>query len=308
MSQDKGESYRSVWTYLMTTAFKQDFVDVAGLRTRYVEAGSPDAPPLMLLHGTGAHWEVFCANIGPLSERFHVFAIDLMGCGFTDKPDKAYETWDYANHVVAFMDLMGVRKASFVGSSLGTWVTMRIAVTQPERVDRMVLVAPSGYFPLPERTLQAARLRSGITEPPTWEQTVTVVSQLLYDPAKTLVDDIVAVRQRIYSHPDIARIMPRMLTLMDPELRARNNLTDDEWRGVVHPVLLIEHVDDDDVFLKTARKVATLLPNARLEPIQEVSHLAQLESPQVFNRLALEFLAPAAAETREPEGLPGELN
>jgi pimeloyl-ACP methyl ester carboxylesterase len=269
----------------MTVPFKQDFIDVDGLRTRYLEAGRPDAPPLMLLHGTGGHWEAFCANIEPLSERFHVFAIDMLGCGFTDKPDKPYETWTYAAHAVSFMDKMGIGKASFIGISLGSWIATRIAFEHPERVERIVLIAPTGYF-----ARKSTSVRNNIDKPITWDQTVEVLSELLYDPKKTLMDDIVAVRQRVYSDPDIGRIMPRMLTLMDPEARARNNFSEEQWRSINHPTLLIENVDDEDIFLKTARKVVTLLPNSRLAPISEVSHWAQLESPDVFNKLALEFL------------------
>jgi hypothetical protein len=51
------KDYRSVWTYLMRTPFRQDYIDVRGLKTRYVEAGHPGSPAVFLLHGTGGHWE-----------------------------------------------------------------------------------------------------------------------------------------------------------------------------------------------------------------------------------------------------------
>jgi 2-hydroxy-6-oxonona-2,4-dienedioate hydrolase len=272
MTPDKSATYRSLWSHMMTTPFRQGYLTAGGLRTRYVEAGEPDLPPLVLLHGTGGHWEAFCANIGPLSEHFHVFAPDMMGCGFTDKPDQPYEVKDYVAHVTAFMDAVGVPRADFIGVSLGAWVCTRLALAHPQRAGRMILVAPTGYYPV---------------------SPAKVLARLYHDPAKSLVDDMVAVRHRVYSLPNMKQIMPRLLTLFDPETRLRNNLSDDEWRRIESPVLLIENVDSDDVYLKTARTVVNLLPRARLHPMTEVSHWAQFEKPDEFNQVALAFLREA---------------
>lgn len=284
--------YRSVWTCLAEVPFRQDFAEFGGLRTRYVVAGDEDAPPLVLLHGTGGHWEAFCANIGPLSRCFRVYALDMMGCGFTDKPDKPYEVKDYAAHVIAFMDGMKIAKAGFIGVSLGSWVSTCIALHHPERVSRMVLVAPTGYYPLDPAFKKASQVRTAAAKAPTWESARAVLARLLYDP-DDVMDDLVAVRLRVYSHPQIEKLMPRMLTLLDEEARLRNNFSDDQWRSIATPTLLIENLDTEDVFLRTARKVVTLMPNARLAPIHKVAHWAQLEQPDEFNRVAIAFLEEA---------------
>lgn len=294
MTLDKSQTYRSVWSHMMTTPFRQGYLTAGGLRTRYVEAGEAHLPPLVLLHGTGGHWEAFCATIGPLSEHFHVFAPDMMGCGFTDKPDKPYEVKDYVAHVVAFMDAVGVDHADFIGVSLGAWVCTRLALAHPARAGRMILVAPTGYYPLAPGVQGSVDARRSSADNPTWDNTAKVLARLYHDPGKSLVDDIVAVRQRIYSLPGLKQIMPRMLTLFDPEVRLRNNLSDDEWRSIQSPVLLIENVDSDDVYLKTARTVVNLLPQARLHPMTEVSHWAQFEKPDEFNQVALDFLRAGA--------------
>ncbi len=291
MTLDRSATYRSVWARLMTTAFRQAYVQAAGLRTRYIEAGEPGRPQLVLLHGTGGHWEAFCENIHELAQHHHVYALDMLGCGFTDKPDRPYEIRDYVEHVTAFMDVMGIERAAFIGVSLGAWVSTRLALAHPGRVSRMILVAPTGYFPLAASVQGSLDARRSSADDPTWDKTRAVLARLYHDPEKSLVDDIIAVRQRVYSLPGMQKIMPRMLTLFDPEIRLRNNLSDDEWRRITAPVLLIEHVDTDDVYLRTARTVVGLLPNARLAPIRETSHWSQFENPKVFNELALAFLA-----------------
>jgi 2-hydroxy-6-oxonona-2,4-dienedioate hydrolase len=70
MTADRGTTYQSVWRFLMQVPFRQDYVEAAGLRTRYVQAGRADRPAVLMLHGTGGHWEAFCANLGPMSEHF----------------------------------------------------------------------------------------------------------------------------------------------------------------------------------------------------------------------------------------------
>lgn len=290
MSLEPTQAYRSVWNYLMETPFKQGYVTVGGLNTRYVEAGEPEMPKLVLLHGTGGHWEAFCANLGPLSKHFHCFAFDLMGCGFTDKPDKPYEIASYVEHALAFMDHMGVKRASLIGVSLGSWIGARLAQQNPDRVERMILIAPPGLLALPKSVNAALNTRRASAADPSWKNITSVMERLYYDP-KTLMDDLVAVRQRVYSLPGLDKIMPRMLTLFDPEIRMRNNLTTEEWKGIKTPTLVVEHIDSPDLYLDTARELQKLIPNIEAVVMPKTSHWPQFENPDFFNRVAVEFLA-----------------
>ena len=60
--------YRSIWTYLNTVPHKLAFLDAGGIHTRYLEAGDPDGPVVVLLHGTAGSLENYCANYGPLEK------------------------------------------------------------------------------------------------------------------------------------------------------------------------------------------------------------------------------------------------
>ncbi len=87
--------YESIWKHLSKVAFTQDWVDAGGVRTRYIRAGQPESPALIMLHGTAGSHEGFCANLGAHAEHFNCFAIDLVGAGLTDKPDHDYEISTY---------------------------------------------------------------------------------------------------------------------------------------------------------------------------------------------------------------------
>jgi pimeloyl-ACP methyl ester carboxylesterase len=289
MSEDRGAHYQSVWKHMMTVPFRQDYVMADGLRTRYVQAGSATSPALLLLHGTGGHWETFCANLGALSQHFNCYAVDMMGCGFTDKPDKPYEIKDYVAHLIAFMNEVGITSASLVGVSLGAWVGTRMALAFPDRVDRMILISPPGLLPLRAASASTIANRRASAADPSWENISKVLSNLVYD-KNALMDDMIAVRQRVYSLPGIQQIMPRMLTLFDPDIRARNNLSEQEWRSLRKPALVIAHVDSPDLYLETAEKIMDLLPMAQRVDMRKTSHWSHFEDPQTFNKLAIEFL------------------
>jgi len=69
------ENYRSIWMYLKELEFRQGFVEIpvngVPVRTRYAEAGGPDKPHAILLHGTGGHWETFAPNLTALRGDRH---------------------------------------------------------------------------------------------------------------------------------------------------------------------------------------------------------------------------------------------
>src|SRR5438128_9809255 len=145
-AQPSGDSYRSIWTELRQVAFRQAWVEAAGVRTRYAEAGPAeggptDAPALVMLHGTGGHWETFSANLGPHSGHFRCVAIDMIGNGFSGKPDIDYEIPVYVNHVHAVMDALGITRASFIGLSLGSWVPPRLALDTPDRLEKLIFLS-----------------------------------------------------------------------------------------------------------------------------------------------------------------------
>lgn len=89
------------------------------MRTRYLSAGNPDQPLLILIHGTGGHLEAYSRNIAAHAEHFWTVAIDLVGHGLSDKPAGDYEIKDYTRHVIDVIRALGRDKAHVSGESLG---------------------------------------------------------------------------------------------------------------------------------------------------------------------------------------------
>src|ERR1700738_3644772 len=184
------DDYRSIWMYLKELEFRQGFVDIgvngAAVRTRYAEAGGPDRPHAILLHGTGGHWETFAPNLAALSEHFHCVAIDMVGNGFYDKPDYDYEIAVYIEHVLGVMDRFGMPRAHFIGMSLGAWGPSTIAVEDPERGEKMILMSPAGKEAAASNMARIRAERTKAVNEPTWESLHAVFAHLIAEEAHRL--------------------------------------------------------------------------------------------------------------------------
>ena len=283
------QPYRSIWTELLGTPFRQAWINAGGLKTRFIQAGDPSKPALVMLHGTAGSLENFAANIAAHAQHFNCIAFDMIGSGMTDKPNYDYETNHYVAHAIDFLNAIGVKKASVIGLSLGARVASRLAIDYPDMVERLILLSATAYFPAKPIQEDIKRSRSAAVANPTWNSIVEIFEGLFHDPSKVW-DDLIATRLTIYSRPDMKSAMPHILALLDPAVYNRNRITDDDWKRLRAPTLIIAAVDHQDVFLDTARTVVKLIPNASILEMKHCSHWPQMEDAETFNRHSLDFL------------------
>jgi 2-hydroxy-6-oxonona-2,4-dienedioate hydrolase len=286
---DAETEYRSLWTLLREVEFCQRRIDVGGVSTRVAEAGDPASPAVILLHGTGGHWEAYAANLGPLSQHFHCIAIDMVGNGFTDKPDYDYEIGVYVGHVTGVLDALGVATASFIGMSLGSWVTARFALDHPERTGRLILQSPAGLIATAENMARIRAERTRAVEDPSWDSIKAMFDHLIADEANR-IPDLIALRQAIYRLPETRQAIDHVLILQDPDARERNLLAPEQWSGIKAPTLVVASGKDHGEYQSTARQVARLIPNAEVLEMPAVRHWPAFEDPAAFNAAALRFL------------------
>ncbi len=285
----EGPGYRSIWTELCTVAFRQAWVDAGGVTTRLAEAGPRDAPAVLMLHGTGGHWETFASNLGPFSEHFRCIAIDMVGNGFSDKPDVDYEIGVYVEHAFAVLDALGVSSASFMGTSLGAWVAASAALARPERVEKLVLMSPAGLMATAGNMARIRSERTAAVDDPSWSRIKALFDHLIAD-ERNRIPDLVAVRQAIYRLPGTKAAIDHVLVLQDPAVRHRNLLTEQQWSSIAAPALVVASGQDHSEYESTARRVAALLPNAEVLEMPSVRHWPRFEDPEAFNAAAIAFL------------------
>jgi len=99
-----------------------------------------EGTPLVLIHGYGAGIWVWEKQIEVLSQWYRVYALDLIGHGFSDRPKVPYTPETYIHCLKDFMDGVGIEKATLIGNSMGGGVAWAMTIFFPERVDRLILI------------------------------------------------------------------------------------------------------------------------------------------------------------------------
>ena len=127
---------------LIPHAENSRFVQVDGARVHYQEFGDATRPTILLIHGYTASLYVWKTTAPMLADAgFHVVAVDLLGFGYSDKPSWFdYAISSQARVVARFMNVVGIGRATIVGSSYGGAVAATLALDYPERVEKLVLV------------------------------------------------------------------------------------------------------------------------------------------------------------------------
>jgi pimeloyl-ACP methyl ester carboxylesterase len=135
-------------------------IDLDGFQMYYETRG--DGAPLLLLHGgmgIGGDWRhVFPSD----PEGYRVIVPDLRGHGRSTSPAQGFTFRECANDVVALLDHLGIARAKAIGMSMGAKTLLHVATAQPPRVDAMVLVSATPYFPQALRSAAAQFTRESL--------------------------------------------------------------------------------------------------------------------------------------------------
>jgi pimeloyl-ACP methyl ester carboxylesterase len=133
------------------TAAHGHTVHINSMEMYYEEYGS--GTPLVLLHGFGGcakNWHPFTAA---LSEHYRLIVVDLRGHGHSTNPGNTFTHRQAADDVFLLLDSLGIRRFSAMGISSGGMTLLHMATSQPARIDSMVLISATTYFPDQARTI-----------------------------------------------------------------------------------------------------------------------------------------------------------
>ena len=281
--------FTSVWSDLNQVSFSQGFLETGRYRTRYLQAGDESKPLLLLTHGVTGHAEAYVRNLAAHAEHFNTYAIDFIGHGYSSKPEHPLEIHHYVEQVEEVMEHLGAETAYLSGESLGGWVSARFAQQHPERVERMVLNTTAGTMANPVVMERIYTLSMEAAKDPTWERVRTRLQWLMADP-DMVNDDLIKTRQMIFQQPDWQMACEMNMVLQDIEVRQRNLLTDDDLRSITTETMVVWTTKDPSGPVDEGRRIADLLPNGRLEVIENAGHWPQYEQTEEFNRIHLDFL------------------
>lgn len=282
---------------------RERFIKVSRRRVRVVEVGRK-GHPLVLFHGAGGWAETWGEVVPALAKAgYHCFAVDLPGFGQSAppvhpryfEPGRSY----YVRWAVKVLDALKLRRATLIGHSLGGTIAMLTAASRPERVARLVLMAPGGFGDPILYRLRMMALPFGVWLAPRIPDRLIrgFLRANAYDPQclpEWLYADALRYA-RAGGGAELARVMAQGLS----KFRGPNGLGA-QWRvrlaaGVRCPTLVLWGRQDRTLPVSHAVDAAATLPGAVVEVIENAGHLLMLEKPRLVQRALLAFLEVTAA-------------
>ena len=256
------------------------------VRIHYMDEGNGE--PLVLVHSIGQSIYTWRSLYYSLAQNYRVIALDLPGFGYSSRPTEySYTIEDQSRALELFLDAIGIESAHFVGFSMGSGYVMDFCLRHPERVGRVVLLAPGGM--VPEMPLPIKLLDSSLFGPIAsiifgMRSVESVLSECFFD-------------QTVGVKPDV--IEEYYKTICDSAARRAlrfsfHNYDDENWlarlRATEMPVLILLGAEDKWRTPEQAELIHAAIPNAGYSLVRNAGHLLHEEKPDKVMAALLEFI------------------
>jgi len=279
----------------------QRWIVLDGQPVNTIELGadrSSSAPPLVFVHGLSGCWANWLEQLPVLAGEHRVVAFDLPGFGYSPMPSAQITMSGYARLLDRLLDELQIDVATVVGNSMGGFIAAELAITVPQRVERLVLISAAGISTAAQAQPGRARLVPALRRLET-----VIAASSAWVASKS---DTVARRARlreltlnvVVRHPD--RLPPALAAeqlrgagkpgfiqalqaLLDYDIR-------DRLPEIACPTLIVWGTEDRLIGVDDAEVFAQLIPNSRKVLFEDTGHMAMLERPAAFNALLGEFL------------------
>lgn len=268
--------------------------EVNGINLNYEVAGN--GPPIVLIHAWPTDHAVWQLQVPVFSQDYRTIAVDLRGCGQSDKPAGPNTPVIMANDVVGLLDVLGIERAAVAGISLGGIVAAQMTLDHPDRVVSSIWVgAPSDmdrfFVTIDAETMLIADAYMRVLEPEGypgfWEKVWKANIGLLFN------DEFVQSRLGSYLITSIfeeryGRYNADPTAIINILNGLRGWTIQDQLGNVSRPVQVV--VGDQDPTLDYCDEQGRLTAGAEYVLIENSGHFSILDQPTQFNTVALDFL------------------
>ena len=269
---------------------REEFIEVGGLRIRYLEEGN--GPAVVLLHGAslGSSADVWSGNLVDLAAHgLRVIALDQPGFGSSDNPEDASLGFR-TRFVPEFLDKLRLEGASLVGHSQSGRIVVKLGMDEPKRFPRIVVVGTASLLPsLPDAGKgDAGEGDEGGASEPTIEETRRQLEEAVFDRA-LVTPQAVELRHRMSTGKNLEAAIARRRAKDEGKKRDGDRPLWQRLSEVPVPLRLIYgRQDRSAVDRVTAAK--NLYPNLDVRLIDKCRHLVQWDAPKAFAQLVAEFV------------------
>ena len=252
------------------------------------ELNSTDKTPVIFVHGSGpgaSGWSNFSNNVDVFArDGYPCVVFDLPGYGFTSKPQDAIYSLDYfVNYLQLFLQQLKIEKAVLVGNSLGGAISLGYCLKNPDKVEKLILMATGGieekptYFAM-QGIQEMVKFPMGSPEF-TQDVLAKLLELLVYDPVH-VTEQLVSERWHVLQQQN-----SQVLATMDIPNQTKNLST------ITCPVLGFWGTDDKFCPVGGSMTLAQSCPNVEMIMLSQCGHWVMVEYADYFNRRCLAFLA-----------------
>jgi pimeloyl-ACP methyl ester carboxylesterase len=258
----------------------------------YVVKGERE--PLVLIHGYGAGFWVWEKQIDILSRYYKVYALDLLGHGYSDRPRIEYRPETYINFLKDFMDGVGVQRATLIGNSMGGGIAWAGAALFPERVKKLILidcVPPDVLNQVKNESFRALAVIKNIPFLP-----YLVISSRNKSSIRKVLEECICDVARITPEVvnrqyDLNRIKGTSWVLTSTLKNARDtSRLKASLSRISHPTLLIWGEKDLIFPPSVGETLHRAIKASKLIVIEKSGHIPMWETPDEVNPAILDFL------------------
>ena len=258
------------------------FTEVEGLQVRYSERGSGDSITL-LLHGFGGDLDNWIFNLGTLSEKNRLVALDLPGHGKSTKTIIDSSIKGMGKFVSKFLELHNLTSVNIVGHSMGGAIAMQMLLDHPQTVKSLTLIASAGLG----KDINRDYL-NGFVESQTPQEMTLVLQQLFADESLVshqLVEEILNYK-RMDGVETVLKTLSETLNSLDQQTILADNLV-----ASGKPVLLIWGREDKIIPVSNAQNFLVAAgKNVEIKIFESAGHMVHMEKALEVNRCLLDFL------------------
>lgn len=261
-----------------------------GVRLHWREAGVPDGPPVVWIHGGSVEdSSVMVADLEPFFDRIHAFFPDTRGHGLSEKFERP-EDYTYpkkAEDMLLWVDALGIESAVWGGASMGAALSLWLAAHAPDRVRAVISISGPPFTP-PESDKRWWQRHRPLVEAGKFEEYFDANVTLRMPPGTlerltARPDRYAEVTGRLREHS-----IPSLLALLD-ETYSRGDWLDD-CRRIRCPVLVIGGSEDHFPTVEMSRRVAEAVPGARLHVVEGGPHFPNRSHRDEVQRVIGTFL------------------
>lgn len=253
--------------------------------------------PLVLTHGLGGDHLIWMEQARFFKDRYQVVLWDCRGHGRSEVTEEGYSLAQFVEDLHALLSHLGLERAHIGGLSMGGWISWSFALAHPEAAASLVLSDSAGLQEGLSEEERAAKRKM-------FEASAAVAAKKGRGPLVEVTLSLMFAPGFLEGRPDLAALVRKQIE-DDPGLgyaRTIQGMFIEFWETPVEeakaklsrlrtPTLVIAGELDQLTPPATQKALAEAIPGARLELIPGAGHVPNLEQPELWNRLALEFLS-----------------